>query len=791
MKELRPEEIVELIQKVSDDTVTVGQMIEAATFVDTEWDTATTLSNTLQKSGISLDMPFKDLSTPRMVKELLDNKATSSATFIQLYAMEHGAKSFYILNQDIIDNPKAYPYTAENSKRITGEGGIARDNRLLGRKGKSPHPKSVQVRGSRKFDAIPKLDITIKKIIQGTKAIPDPQTRSAVAFNAFVFFRPNEVHELTLDDVDLETGVIKEKKSNPDDKGGFKKVRPKIILPKDSFALEILRDAAELAKKEGRKEIFDTNTSKMTKALQVPGGIKELFLPNTPTLGREIVGVSDLRKLIPSAVAQELGADAFQIASIMGHQNSGNISSDIARVAGRHYISPMEGVDEVSTKVLQITQNMIAHAGGISTVNEFATAFNVSASNLWDDAAGSVGKSGVLVVPTIDSGRLEPIKKQKLSPSEKKAIEAQQKANTEASLERAAISEKVREQSLLEAQELRFLRYTKKGQIAEARVLSDIQEKLAKAKVFEELAPNERALLLKYYGNIVPDTAEHVSLFERLKIVVGEDFNWSGAEATDDDLVKNAAKRRVLRRSANAAVEEALEEAGEDKDKATKLISKVLTDFGISPDSKLGAKLLGRALVTGALFALPIPGARAAAGAVALETGVELAVQSLFDHGTIGGKTPGDLEDLSQKELLQKMQSAREAEGGTPFGYGRYGETYGPEDVRGGQPIEGISPAPGARKKGFLTSDVPGPRGGIPGASHQEELEKEAMNRYFKDVEASERVMAGTYREQGGFVKTPPTEMDIRKAYEEGFVPTKRTSFMDEYDDYFKHITPF
>ena len=298
----------------------------------------------------------------------------------------------------------------------------------------------------------------------------------------------------------------------------------------------------------------------------------------------------------------------------------------------------------------------------------------------------------------------------------------------------------------------------------------------------------------------------------------GESIDWSRSNFSREDIlnIRQAAVSRDPER-----VKEALSQAhSNSRSNYKKTVQNLLK--GVQEGSATALKTLDniakndttRGIISLAAYLASFTGAlgkTAAVGKKALlgEATAEVGIQSVFEPGSIGSKTSGDLTQLSQDELLQKMQSARDAEGGSELDYGRFGKTYGAAEVMGGQPLEGISPAPGAKTQGFAT--MPGafnpdvatpwnPLTPLPKqkVSHQQLLEEEATGRYMDALRAIESSAASEEARKYELMSgAPPPEHaeEFGQQMTEGFAQSKqealdknKTSFMKEYEDYFKHM---
>tara|TARA_R100000781_G_scaffold37714_1_gene26642 strand:- start:662 stop:2728 length:2067 start_codon:yes stop_codon:yes gene_type:complete len=412
--------IKKLVQKISDGTVTVGEFLASAKLQNPKTAGLAALSAYFPQDNIPLDTPWKEVATEETVAKMLDvkNELTTSATFTNIQSVEKEAEAFYKKNKNLIDNPSPYMFTQQEGRKITG-GEIRLGNAAIARSfgKKEENPKAYQTRGTRKFKKVPKADITVPKLIQATKVIKNADTRAAVAFNLLVPFRPGEVAGLLIDDVDLETGLV-----SAFHRGN--KTRTELFLPEVS--LEILRDQIAEAKKAGRTTVFNTSVNEMTKAIKAKGGLKDLLKENKATLGREIIGISDIRKLVPSLLAKELGADAALVSSILGHtEGADSLLAKLATVTSQHYVSAVEdAATDPKKHALNVIQHTLASNIGAETLNELPASFGVSAKRLTEKGAIAIKAISTAPDPTLvpeQEGR-------PLTKAQQKIIKARQKA---------------------------------------------------------------------------------------------------------------------------------------------------------------------------------------------------------------------------------------------------------------------------------------------------------------------------------------------------------------------------
>lgn len=366
--------VKQLVTSISDETVSIADFFAAAMEQNSKAEkNVRPILTVLAKEGIDVNQPWTSLANEETVNILLQSEHTNSATFTNLQTIERETRTFYNKNKGAVEGSARYPFS-DDAVRITGDGGIARS---FGKK--DDNPKAYQVRGTQKFKKVPKASITIPKILEAISVVKDDSTRAALTFNVLVPFRPGEVAELLIEDIDFDTGYISEYTRG-------NKTRPGLQVPK--VALEILRDAAEDAQSKGSDKVFSGVTvNKMTTALKKEGKIVDLFKGSKASLGREIKGVKDLRKLVPSVLALELGKDAGVISQLLGHEEIGAIIADLNNMTKGYYVSPVDVDENAATQALETIQNIVGKNTNAQTLNEIPLAFRVSATNLTQEGA--------------------------------------------------------------------------------------------------------------------------------------------------------------------------------------------------------------------------------------------------------------------------------------------------------------------------------------------------------------------------------------------------------------------
>ena len=337
-----------------------------------------------------MDSPWDSIKDTDFLKKL--NDIGSEANFTTLTSIENELKS----TASVSDIP--YPFTT-----VFGAEGKSRKLGL---------EKAKQARRTKAFKGVPEAKQSLKALTEGVASIKDPMVRSAVAFNALVPLRPGEVAGIKLDDIDFETGAFKEAYRR------VNKIRNELDLPE--VALEILRDAADTARAEGREYLFlgkdvkdpkkatSTFVNRMTSAVKAPDGIGPRFKPFAKDMGREVAGASDIRKIIPSIIANELGYKS-EASAIMGHASFDETIDGMKSITRKHYASQIiTGEGTTAKQALRALQNMYGEVLGLSTLNELPASMNVEAKGLTSSGAPKLAviPKGAEIVGTQVQGNL-------------------------------------------------------------------------------------------------------------------------------------------------------------------------------------------------------------------------------------------------------------------------------------------------------------------------------------------------------------------------------------------------
>ena len=368
--------MADITTKIKDQTLTIREAIEGAGKpLTTSKGAPNKFAKNIEAAGLSLDDPWSSIKDESFLRKL--NEIGTEGNFVSLLTVENELRRL----SSVGDIP--FPYSDVFSPEGKARGLKDAEGNFL--------EKASQARRTKKFKAVPEAKKSLTALTEGISVIKDPRTRAAVSFNALVPLRPGEVAGIKVDDIDFETGSFKESYRR------VNKIRNELDLPE--VALEIIRDAAEKAKAEGREYVFlDKNVkdpkkatgnfvSKMTTGMKAPGGVIERFKPFEKAMGRAVAGASDIRKIIPSIIAMELGYTT-EASAIMGHASFDETIDGMKGITRKHYVSQII-TDEGTTakQALRALQNMYGEVLGLSTLNEIPVSMGVDAAGLTREGA--------------------------------------------------------------------------------------------------------------------------------------------------------------------------------------------------------------------------------------------------------------------------------------------------------------------------------------------------------------------------------------------------------------------
>ena len=427
-----------MAEKINLETLTIGQALD---IVDeqkpqkrkkngelTEHPT-NKFRNRLKRLEIPLDTPYGNFKNKKFLESIAEGKFTIDEATGATKAVGDPYAKLVTFHNEL----KKYASGTNQELNYKNFGDKAVDDGIITAK---------QSRGTAAFEGVMEAKVSLPAIAQNIAQIEDPETRAAVAFNAFVPLRAEAIISLDLDEVDLETGYM-----TPVREGNKK--RPKLKLT--GVALELLRDQAEIAKAAGRTTFFETSTKKMTDEINAPGGLRDLMRPYADEMGREIQGVKDLRKIVPSVVAFELGY-LQEASEILGHTNASQTIGTLEKMSTDHYVSRIIrlGEEPRATIALRSIQNMYAETMGLMTLNELPAALNISAKGIEfsNEAIPIVREEGDILAPD---------ERRELTPEEKQLIEDRRvqastevKAKTAEAEKRIEVAETAKQKAIAE-----------------------------------------------------------------------------------------------------------------------------------------------------------------------------------------------------------------------------------------------------------------------------------------------------------------------------------------------------
>ena len=315
----------------------------------------------LEKAGISLDSPFsvfQDENTSLKLAEAVKGKTGKGGanTFVELGVVENNLKTKYERR-----TKQAFPFI----KVFGADGFLQKSPDLLAK-----YPEILkQPRREDKFVKIPEGKISLKNIAQGISEIPDADVRAAVAFNALVPLRPSEITSLKAEDIDFKTGAISKEWRR------VNKIRNPVELPE--VALSILKNQ----QLKGGEYLFgDVDANDMSAAVRKH--VKPKFEDFISSMGREIKGSKDFRKIIPSIIATELGQGKY-VSQIMGHAKYDQITDTLAKMTQDRYLSPILDKTGPTPKLALVSlQNMYGEVLKLDSINELAGEFDLDLPEL-------------------------------------------------------------------------------------------------------------------------------------------------------------------------------------------------------------------------------------------------------------------------------------------------------------------------------------------------------------------------------------------------------------------------
>ena len=396
-----------LLSKFRDKTLTLGDALTVDALTVKTVDKRTgivekpntkrdSLKNSLIKAGYPMDTPYSVVNDSEFLKKL-DSLGTN-APFRNLKTAEIALANLGVINPTP-DGRSSFDYP----NTFVGSSGKANAMQKTGQLENNKQP-----RRTRAFKEIPKGKVAFPNIISAINTIPDPDVKGLIFLNAMIPNRPGEIANLRLDEIDFNRGFI----------GGdadLQKGDPLFRLTKNRNSVDVpewLREWLKterdrtLARNPNAEFLFnppdgsDAKLVDLARAeIQKPGGLRDLFLADKKLLGREVKGLKDLQKIVPSILATELKQkDAAK--ALLGHTTFEGFANSMADVSDRHYLSPVETIDESKSRAaLKVLHSGYAEVLGLDSLNQLPAKAGYSVPSLVEE--------GAIKYPIISKGKTD------------------------------------------------------------------------------------------------------------------------------------------------------------------------------------------------------------------------------------------------------------------------------------------------------------------------------------------------------------------------------------------------
>jgi len=395
-------------------------------------------SDSLDSSGNRIDIDktkWFDYLTLDNARELMLSKPTDANHFVTIGFLENRVAAKY---QPINEVP--YPFTVQAGKQMGGASlkskniGLAHSvpASMLGDpetssaytdktiKGVTTRVRiSDQIRSKHalagELPTVSELGQVLRKYVRN---IADIDTREAVLFNLLIPFRPGEVASLSFNDVDFDTGIVREdKRSN--------KLRQEVKLP--TVALELLKkrraerlsiveasvselrindpQAADEAvqKALGDNRVFDRNNVGDAKFVEKMGAttshkgensLVSLMKPYQKAMkGQVLRGAKYIRKLSATILAstlEEKNLSTGVVSKLLGHIDNdaqvGEIVNTMKSMSTGSYVGARlkseSGKKSTTQVALDILEATLGSSAGATNVNGIGPAFDIDLPDL-------------------------------------------------------------------------------------------------------------------------------------------------------------------------------------------------------------------------------------------------------------------------------------------------------------------------------------------------------------------------------------------------------------------------
>jgi len=429
-----------LLSKFKDKTLTIGDALTVDAITVKTIDKRlgkvkdpdakrVSLKNTLTKLGYPMDTPYTTVNTPEFLKKL--DSAGTNGPFRNLKTVEIALANLGAVNL-LPDGSSPF-----NSYNNTFVGTSGRANAMQ-RTGQLENNK--QPRKSRAFDKIPAGKVAFPNIILAINNISDPDVKGLIFLNAMIPHRPGEIANLKLNEIDFNRGFIGGDAKLQKGDVGFRVTKNRNSVDVPEWLREWLKTERDrtLARDPNAKFLFnppkgsESNLVDLARAeIQKKGGLADLFKSEETLLGRNIKGLKDLQKIIPSILATELKQkDAAK--ALLGHTTFDGFANSMADISDKHYLTPVDIAGESKSKAaLKVLHSGYAEILGLESLNELPAKAGYSVPTLTGE--------GTTKYPIIQKGQKDKgflASKQVMTPVDKeqaalslKESKAQSKAN--------------------------------------------------------------------------------------------------------------------------------------------------------------------------------------------------------------------------------------------------------------------------------------------------------------------------------------------------------------------------
>jgi len=403
-----------LLNKFKDKTLTIGDALTVDAITNKTIDKRlgrvkdpdakrTSLKNTLTKLGYPMDTPYTVINTPEFLKKL-DTVGTNSP-FRNLKTVEIALANLGV------SNPLANGRSAFDTYNNTFVGSLGTANGMQARDQLKNNKQPRRVRG---FEKVPSGKIAFPNIISAINNISDPDVKGLVFLNAMIPNRPGEIANLKLDEIDFDRGFIGGDAKLQKGDVGFRVTKNRNSVDVPEWLREWLKTERDrtLAKDPNAKFLFnppkgsESNLVDLARAeIQKKGGLADLFKSERSVLGRDVKGLKDLQKIIPSILASELKQkDAAK--ALLGHTTFDGFANSMADISDKHYLTPVDIAGESKSKAaLNVLHSGYAEVLGLKSLNELPAKVGYSVPTLIQE--GSV-KYPIIQKGQKDKGFLAP-----------------------------------------------------------------------------------------------------------------------------------------------------------------------------------------------------------------------------------------------------------------------------------------------------------------------------------------------------------------------------------------------